>query len=201
MLFGEKVGFALTISQLANNTILQEIKKILFAGAEVFIILLDPAEKKGEILKRLQGILSPDFKTNRGKILKHGRASSTGVDQDIDFSTPQQTFLDLLVLAPNSEALLACLEEITTEDCPRPPLVLITAPQNIPGLSLKCISSLMKKNGVFFVPFGPIEQKQEKVEKKPVLFSRIDLLLETCAAALEGHQLIPSTWEDLSFPH
>ena len=199
LLQGKKIGFVLTINQVGNTIILQEIKKILFAGAEVFIILLDPAGKKEEIVERLQDIFAPALTEGRERIVKNKAATLTGPDNAS--CLPQQPFLDLLVLVPDSEVLLGCLEQITAENSPHPPLVLITALENIPALPLSRISSLMKKNEIFFVPFGPIEQKQEMIEKKSILYSRMDLLTETCAAALEGHQLKPSIWEDLSFPH
>ncbi len=199
LLQGKKIGFVLTITQLGNTIILQEIKNILFAGAEVFIILLDPAGKKEEIVEKLQDIFAPALAESRERIVENKATSLTGPDNASCLS--HQPFLDLLVLVPDSEILLGCLEQITTENEPHLPLVLITALENILALPLSRISSLMKKNGIFFVPFGPIEPKREEIEKKPVLYSRMDLLTETCAAALEGHQLKPSTWEDLSFPH
>ena len=169
MLLGKKIGFVLTTGQLGCTIILREIKKMMFAGAEISIILLDPAGKKEKTEKRLQDIFVPA--------------------------------LDLLVLVPDSELLWGCLEQTTGGKALPFPLVLITALENMPALPLNSVSSLMKRDGIYFVPFGPIEQRQPETEKRSTLHSRLDLLAETCAAALEGHQLKPSTWEDLSFPH
>ena len=184
MLAGKKIGFVLTVGQLGKTAILREIKKMMFAGAETFIVLLDLAEKKETIAKRLQSIFAPSLPdTNRPAFLS------------------RRPLPDLLVLAPDSEILWGCLEQITGGGTPPFPLVLITAPGNMPAQPLNSVSSLMKRNGIYFVPFGPIEQRQQEKEKRSVLHSRLDLIAETCAAALEGHQLKPSTWEDLSFPH
>lgn len=199
MLQGKKIGFVLTINHLGNSIILQEIKKIMCAGAEVFIILLNPEERKEKLVERLQGIFVPVFKKSGEENIDHKTAFSSSPDSVPRL--PRHSFPDLLVLIPDSEIMLNCLEQIAAANGPSLPLVMITAPGKMPALPLKRISSLMKKKGVFFVPFGPIEQMQEKTEKKSILYSRMDLLIETCAAALEGHQLKPSIWEDLSFPH
>ncbi len=198
LLQGKKIGFALTIKQLSDTMILKEIEKIMLAGAELFIILLDPSEKKEGIKNKFQSI----FRQIHLEILK-----KRGI-KEVSMTTPDNLpgslnypFLDLLVVIPNSERFLGFLEQITPEDDTSLPLVLVPTLENEPTPSLGYISSLMKKKGIFFVPFGPVNQKQEKRERNTFLYSRLDLLTETCAAALEGHQLKPSTWESHSFPH
>jgi hypothetical protein len=115
--------------------------------------------------------------------------------QKESFSGLQITILDLLVFFPASERLLDLLDKITIEEYKKPALVL--APNfesKQPPYSF--ISSLLEKNKIFFVPFGPVN----KADSKPALYSRLDLLLETCIAALEGHQLQPYIWENNPFP-
>ncbi|NLJ56711.1 MAG: hypothetical protein GX334_06665 [Firmicutes bacterium] len=199
LLQGKKIGFALTMIQLGNITILEEIEKIMIAGAELSIILLDPKAKEEALLERFQNIFqAAGAKIRQKKTLKPpGRAAKAGE------MPPAKTypFLDLLIVVPDSAALLSFLEQFVAENCLNLPLVLVTSLGNKPVLPWGQISALMKKEGVFFVPFGPIELKPEKKGEQALIFSRMDLLTETCAAALEGHQLEPSAWENLSLPH
>ncbi|MGI6307421.1 MAG: hypothetical protein ACOX1X_02220 [Dethiobacteria bacterium] len=199
LLQGKKIGFVLTITQLGNTVILQEIEKIMFAGAELFIILLDPKAKEEAILDRFQGIFRYFSPEMRQKITLNRAAPQIGPDHT--FYYEDYPFLDLLIIVPDSEILLNFLEQITDENRFNLPLVLVTSLGNKPVLPWGRISSLMKKKGIFFVPFGPIELKQGKKRGNALIYSRMDLLTETCAAALKGHQLEPSAWEDLSFPH
>jgi len=201
LLQGKKIGFALTIKQLSDTKILREIEKIMLSGAELFIILLDPSEKKEGVKNKFQNI----FRQIHLEILKKREIREI---KEVPTTTPDNIpgnlnypFLDLLVVIPNSERFLGFLEQITPEDHSSLPLVLVPTLENEPTPSLGYISSLMKKKGIFFVPFGPVDQKQERREKNTFLYSRLDLLTETCAAALEGHQLKPSTWENHFFPH
>ena len=199
LLQGKRIGFVLTMTQLGNTIILQEIEKIMFAGAELFIVLLDPQANRGAILERFQGLIrhcSPEMHRNKPS------------KKTAPFTKPEQVsalegspFLNLLIVVPDSESLLSFLEQFVAENRLGLPLVLVTALGNKPVLPWGQISALMKKEGIFFVPFGPIELRQGEKEKNALIFSRMDLLTETCAAALKGHQLEPSAWENLSLPH
>lgn len=200
LLQGKKIGFVLSLKQLGNTRILSEIENILLQGAEIFIILLSPEEKKEEevIKNKFQNIfrhLSLEILKKRGSegplpIISEKR------QENLDYP-----FLDLLVVVPNSGRFLGILEQITPENHSNPPLVLVPTLENESAPPLSYISSLMKKKGIFFVPFGPVDRKQEKKNKTTLLYSRLDLLAETCAAALEGEQLKPSIWENHTFPH
>ncbi len=199
LLQGKKIGFALTMTQLGNITILQEIEKIMIAGAELALILLDPKAKEEALWERFQIILqAAGTKIRQEKTLNH--TVHAAKPKEI---SPQATypFLDLLIIVPDSATLLGFLEQFVAENRLDLPLVLVTSLGNKPVLPWGQISTLMKKKGIFFVPFGPIELKQDQKGDNELIFSRMDLLTETCAAALEGHQLEPSAWENLSLPH
>jgi len=199
LLQGKKIGFALTMIQLGNITILEEIEKIMIAGAELSIILLDPKAKEEALLERFQNIFqAAGAKIRQKKTLKPPERAAKAGEMPPAKTYP---FLDLLIVVPDSAALLSFLEQFVAENCLNLPLVLVTSLGNKPVLPWGQISALMKKEGVFFVPFGPIELKPEKKGEQALIFSRMDLLTETCAAALEGHQLEPSAWENLSLPH
>ncbi|MDO9536619.1 MAG: hypothetical protein Q7J85_15130 [Bacillota bacterium] len=199
MLQGKKIGFTLSLKQLGDSKILSEIEKILLQGAEIFIIILSPEEKKEEGIKnKFQSIfrhLSLEILKKRGSV-ETPPILSEKKHENLDYP-----FLDLLVVVPDSGHLLGLLEQMTPEDHSSPPLVVVPSLENEPAPLLSYISSLMKKKGIYFVPFGPVDRKQEKKEKTTLLYSRLDLLTETCAAALEGVQLKPSTWENHTFPH
>ncbi|MGI5822503.1 MAG: hypothetical protein ACOX6Z_00975 [Dethiobacteria bacterium] len=199
LLQGKKIGFALTMTQLGNVTILQEIEKIMIAGAELAIILLDPKAKEEALWERFQIIFqAAGTKIRQEQTLNHTvHAAKPG-----EISSPTTyPFLDLLIIVPDSATLLGFLEQFVAENRLNLPLVLVTSLGNKPVLPWGQISTLMKKKGIFFVPFGPIELKQDQKGDNELIFSRMDLLTETCAAALEGHQLEPSAWENLSLPH
>ncbi len=191
ILHGKKIGFALTIGQLGDTGILREIEKMMLQGAELFIILF-PEEKKEEeeiLLARLK------------KIFRHINIDSNGFCADPDNpDNPDYPFLDLLVLIPCSKRVLSILEKIIPEKyCGLFPLVLVPAFKSELSVSLSSLSSLMKKKGIYFVPFGPVNSRRNK-NGIASFYSRIDLLPETCAAALEGRHLKPTAWDNHFFP-
>jgi dipicolinate synthase subunit B len=187
ILHSKKIGFVLTIGQLGDTRILMEIEKIMLQGAELFIILFSEDKKEEEIL------------LNRFKrIFQHINMTNYGLDVQPD--NLDYPFLDLLVVIPCSKRFLSVLAKIVPEKSGNLfPLVLVPAFGNEPSVSLNSISSLMKKKGIYFVPFGPVNSKKNK-NGTASFYSRIDLLPETCAAALEGRHLKPAAWENHFFP-
>jgi dipicolinate synthase subunit B len=187
ILHGKKIGFALTIGQLGDTRILREIEKIMLQGAELFIILFSEDKKEEEILL-----------TRFKRIFQYINMANYGLDARPD--NLDYPFLDLLVVIPCSKRFLSVLEKIVPEkNCNLFPLVLVPAIDNDLSVSLSSISALMKKKGIYFVPFGPVNSKENK-NGTASFYSRIDLLPETCAAALEGRHLKPTSWENHFFP-
>jgi len=67
------------------------------------------------------------------------------------------------------------------------PLVLAISTNDGLGLNAANIAKLLVTKNIYFVPFG-----QDNPHQKPnSLVARMDLLLETCEAALQGKQLQP----------
>lgn len=67
------------------------------------------------------------------------------------------------------------------------PLVLAISTNDGLGLNAANIAKLLVAKNIYFVPFG-----QDNPEGKPnSLVARMDLLMETCEAALQGKQLQP----------
>lgn len=188
ILHGKKIGFALTIDQLGDTRILKEIEKLMLQGAELLIILFSEEKKEEEIIK-----------TRFKNIFQHLNTEEQDFDNKPDrLNGP--SFLDLLVVIPRSRRFLNILEKIVPENyCNLFPLVLVPAFENELSVSLNSLSLLMKKKGIYFVPFGPVNYKKDK-NVITSLYSRIDLLPETCAAALEGRHLKPTAWENHFFP-
>ena len=168
----KKVGIMLGIKQLGDTQILGEINRIMFEGAEIFIVLI------GERKKRETG----------------------------NFSFPSlfhESLLDLLVFIPNTEKQLRQLRETIPRDYSGLPLVIVPVLGERSHPSLDDISVLMEIKGIYFIPFGPLPREnrcKKKKEEIPTLFSRLDLLTESCIAALEGHNLRHSLWENNFFP-
>ena len=195
----KKIGIASTAAQLGNTIVLKEIERMITGGAELFIIITDPAAGKWycdnpikELLKQLA--VSSDEARRSGTFFSSDRAGTSG---DTSVKAPS---LDLLVIISGFPGLLKPLAELRAEDCTTP-LVLLLIPSPGEKPAFPQLSSLIDKEGVFFVPFGPLGSNQDKDADLPLLCSRIDLLGDACSAALQGNQLRPYIWDNHQFPH
>jgi len=75
------------------------------------------------------------------------------------------------------------------------PLVIAISTNDGLGLNAANIAKLLAAKNIYFVPFG-----QDAPDKKPnSLVARMDLLLETCTAAMEGRQLQPLLIERFNY--
>ncbi len=105
--------------------------------------------------------------------------------------------LDVMVIAPCTGNTTSRLANAIT-DSPvlmaakatmrnlRPVVIAISTNDGL-GLNAANIAKLLAAKNVYFVPFG-----QDAPDKKPTsLVARMELILETCEAALEGRQLQP----------
>lgn len=106
-------------------------------------------------------------------------------------------FLDLLLIMPctgntiaklangitDSPVLMAAKAHLRNEK----PLLLSVSTNDALGMNMKNIGLLMNTKNIYFVPFG-----QDNPSKKPnSMIARIDLLLPSIAAALNGRQYQP----------
>ncbi len=227
ILQGKKIGFALSADQLGENDIFREIEKMMMEGAEIFIILFDPAEtsSSADYRNRFEALLQHlharegqggergaegnnrggnDGGSNRKERGCSGEHCSGCKDSSREAlhegSAPGRNFLDLLVIIPVPAHLLRLLAQSGAEEPCSPPLVLIPVLKGEPMPPFSCISPLMGKEGIFFVPFGPVGLKKEPKTGTLLFSSRLDLLAETCSAALDGKQLNPYLWESNCIP-
>jgi dipicolinate synthase subunit B len=75
------------------------------------------------------------------------------------------------------------------------PLVLAISTNDGLGLNMANIAKLMIAKNIYFVPFG-----QDAPRAKPnSLVARMDLIPETCEAALQGKQLQPLLIERFNY--
>lgn len=75
------------------------------------------------------------------------------------------------------------------------PVVLAISTNDGLGLNAANIAKLLAAKHIYFVPFG-----QDAPDKKPnSLVARMDLLAETCGAAMEGRQLQPLLIERFNY--
>lgn len=173
---GKKIGIATTAAQLVNTIVLKEMEQMITAGAELFIIILDVDEQVA--MNPLMNLLP-----------------------QLHSASAPYPLLDLLVIISGFPGMLEYLVRLSPEDSPKAPMVLLLLPQPGEKPAFPQISSLLEKKGVYFVPFGPLNSSRDKEAGIPLLCSRIDLLGDACAAALEGCQLRPYVWDNHYFPH
>lgn len=169
---GKKIGIATAAPQLGNAVVLKELEQMVSSGAELLIIIIAEGQQDKQA-----------YKNPLKKILTR-------------LEPP-----DLLVIVTGFAGLFEHLAQLSPDDYSGTPLVMLLLPYPGEKPAFPQLSSLMVKKGVFFVPFGLLRGNMDKGEELPPLCSRIDLLGETCAAALEGCQLHPFTWDNHIFPH
>jgi hypothetical protein len=113
-----------------------------------------------------------------------------------------ESLFDLLVFIPCTGRQLSLLKKAIPRDYSGLPLVIAPVLERDSRPPFEDISILLEIRGIYFIPFGPLPRKNEEKRKEqiPALFSRLDLLTESCIAALEGHSLRHSFWENNFFP-
>lgn len=113
--------------------------------------------------------------------------------------------LDVVVIAPCTGNTTSKLANAMT-DSPvlmtakaqlrnQKPVVLAISTNDALGLNAPNIAKLLNAKNIYFVPFG-----QDAPDKKPnSLVARMELVMETCEAAIEGKQLQPLLVEKFRF--
>lgn len=187
----KKIGIMLKVKQLGDTRILNEINRIMFEGAEVLIILLgEEKDSFPAFFRKLTSIrnITDNYGQDLKKPLGKFRPAMEG------------SLFDLLVFIPCTGKQLSLLAKIIPWDDNSLPLVIAPVLEKDSLPPFGDISVLMDIRGIYFVPFGPLTRKNPGEKEPPALFSRLDLLTESCIAALEGHSLKHSFWENNFFP-
>jgi dipicolinate synthase subunit B len=182
------VGFALSGSHCTFEEVMPQIQRFVDAGAKVIPIIS-------------QSLLTTDTRFGKAEDWRKQLKERTGNDiissiVEAEPLGPNKT-LDVLVIAPCTGNTVSKLANAMTESAVlmaakaqlrnlRPVVIAISTNDGL-GLNMVNIARLMATKNIYFVPFG-----QDAPLKKPnSLVARMDLLMETCEAALEGRQLQP----------
>jgi dipicolinate synthase subunit B len=182
------VGFAVSGSHCTLEEIMPQVSRFVDAGANVIPIIS-------------QSLLTTDTRFGKAEQWRKQLKERTGNDiiSSIVEAEPlgPGKKLDVLLIAPCTGSTISRLANAMTDSAIlmaakaqlrnlRPVVIAISTNDGL-GLNMVNIARLMATKNIYFVPFG-----QDAPEKKPnSLVARMDLVMETCAAALEGRQLQP----------
>jgi dipicolinate synthase subunit B len=185
---GIKVGFALTGSHCTLAKVIPELKRLVAEGAEVYPILSSAVTgtdtRYGRASRWIEEVTAI---TGRKPITTIAEAEPIGPHK----------MLDVLVIAPCTGNTLAKLANGIT-DTPalmaakaqlrnQRPVVLAISTNDGLSMNAKNLGLLLNVKNVFFVPFG----QDDPYNKWASLVAKMDLLLDTVVASLEGRQLQP----------
>lgn len=185
---GLTVGYALSGSHCTFEEVMPQIKRFIDAGANVIPIVTNSllttdtrfgtAEKWRNELMRITGneIISTIV-----------QAEPLGPSKIIDVLTiapcTGNTTSRLANAITDSAVLMAAKSQMRNG---RPIVIAISTNDGL-GLNMANIAKLLVAKNIYFVPFG-----QDDPNNKPnSLVAKMDLIMETCEAALQGKQLQP----------
>ncbi|MEJ8546431.1 dipicolinate synthase subunit B [Brevibacillus borstelensis] len=185
---GTTIGFGLSGSHCTFEETMPQIKRLVDAGARVIPIVTAT-------------LLTTDTRFGTSESWQKQLVDITG--EKLITTIPEaeplgpSKLLDVMVIAPCTGNTTSRLANAIT-DSPvlmaakatmrnlRPVVVAISTNDGL-GLNAANIAKLLAAKNIYFVPFG-----QDAPDKKPTsLVARMELILETCEAALEGRQLQP----------
>ncbi len=185
---GKRIGFALTGSHCTHAEVLPQMKRLTQAGARVI-----------PIVSHTVATVDSRFGTADSWLSKIKEITSEPMISTIPEAEPigPKKLLDCLVIAPCTGNSLARLANALT-DGPvlmaakaqmrnGRPVVLAISTNDALGLNAANLARLLPAKNIYFVPFG-----QDAPDKKPnSLVARMELIPETCEAAMEGSQFQP----------
>ncbi|MFD3268779.1 dipicolinate synthase subunit B [Paenibacillus dendritiformis] len=185
---GITVGYALTGSHCTFEEVVPQIQRFVDAGAQVIPIASNT-------------VMTTDtrFGTSQGWQKQLKEITGNDIISTIVEAEPlgPSKLLDVMVIAPctgnttsklanamtDSPVLMAAKAQMRNQR----PLVLAISTNDGLGLNAANIAKLLVAKNIYFVPFG----QDNPVQKPNSLVARMDLVPETCLAALEGRQLQP----------
>jgi dipicolinate synthase subunit B len=185
---GYTIGFGLTGSHCTHDEVLPQMKRLVSLGAEVIPII---SHTVATVDSRFG--TAEDWRRKIEDIT--GRTPLMTVPEVEPFG-PKQT-LDCMLIAPCTGNTLSRLANAMT-DGPvlmaakaqmrnHRPVVLAISTNDALGLNAINLARLLAAKDIYFVPFG-----QDAPEKKPKsMVARMEMIPETCLAAIEGRQLQP----------
>ncbi|RKP55510.1 dipicolinate synthase subunit B [Cohnella endophytica] len=185
---GITVGYALSGSHCTLEEVMPQIQRFVDAGANVIPIVSST-------------IMTTDTRFGTSNHWQDTLRSITGnkIISSLVDAEPlgPSKLLDVLTIAPctgNTTSKLAnamtdgpVLMAAKAQMRNQRPLVLAISTNDGLGLNAANIAKLLIMKNVYFVPFG----QDNPVAKPNSLVARMDLIPETCEAALQGKQLQP----------
>jgi dipicolinate synthase subunit B len=196
---GKQIGFALPEGHFLMPMILNEIKKMVTAGADVYPLFLaasDYPDTDGQ------------FTTTKNTLEEiTGREMLTAsLAEEADKAGNEEIAYDMMVVAPcpgnflaklvNARAMAAPLSKTVRHLQGGKPVILALVTNGDSEGLLQNVQQIITIKTVFLVPFGPREQGE-----KQVFLARLDLLYETVVYALAQRQLQPLYLEPYWLPH
>ncbi|QKG84547.1 dipicolinate synthase subunit B [Kroppenstedtia pulmonis] len=185
---GKTIGFGLTGSHCTYDEVLPQMKKLVDLGARVIPIASYTVQTVDSRFGQASDWLSQIKDITGEKVL--------GTIPEAEPIGPQK-LLDCMLIAPCTGSSLARLANALT-DSPvlmaakaqmrnQRPVVLAISTNDALGLNGVNLARLLSTKNIYFVPFG-----QDAPEIKPnSLVARMELIPESCNAAMDGYQLQP----------
>jgi dipicolinate synthase subunit B len=185
---GMTVGYALSGSHCTLEEIMPQVQRFVDAGAKVVPIVSST-------------IITTDTRFGTSNHWQEALRGITGneIISSIVDAEPlgPSKLLDVLTIAPctgNTTSKLAnaltdgpVLMAAKAQMRNQRPLVLAISTNDGLGLNAANIAKLLIMKNIYFVPFG----QDNPIAKPNSLVARMDLVMETCEAALQGKQLQP----------
>jgi dipicolinate synthase subunit B len=182
------IGFGMTGSHCTHDEVLPQMKRLVELGANVIPVI---SHTVATVDSRFG--TAEEWKKKIKEIT--GRTPLMTIPEVEPFG-PEKS-LDCYVIAPCTGNSLAKLANALT-DSPvlmaakaqmrnHRPVVVAISTNDALGLNAVNLAKLLAAKDIYFVPFG-----QDAPEKKPKsMVARMELIPETCLAAIEGKQLQP----------
>ncbi|KIL41389.1 dipicolinate synthase subunit B [Gordoniibacillus kamchatkensis] len=185
---GLTVGYALTGSHCTLEEVMPQIRRFVDAGANVVPIVSYSVQttdtrfgNASDWLQQLRDITGNDIVDSIVKAEPLG--PSKLMDVMVIAPCTGNTTSKLANAMTESPVLMAAKAQMRNQR----PLVLAISTNDGLGLNAANIAKLLIMKNIYFVPFG-----QDAPKVKPnSLVARMDLVMETCEAALQGKQLQP----------
>lgn len=193
---GKTIGFGLSGSHCTFEETMPQMKRLVEAGARVIPIVSNT-------------LMTTDtrFGTSASWQQKIMEITGEKLISTIPEAEPlgPSKLIDVMVIAPCTGSTTSRLANAITDSAVLMaakatmrnlrPIVLAISTNDGLGLNAANIAKLLSAKNIYFVPFG-----QDAPDKKPnSLVARMELLKETCEAALDGKQLQPLLIERFNY--
>lgn len=197
-LAGKQIGFALPEGHFSMPAILDEVRKLVAAGATIYPLFLATSEHPE---------LEPQYQQTKQlleQITGHEMMPANLAEEAGELFNEQLAF-DILVVAPCPGNFLAKLVNTRTTSVSLAkhvkhlqvgkPVVLALITNGDSEDLLQNVQQIISLKSFFLVPFGPTDEGG-----KQIYLSRLDLLYETVLHALQQKQLTPVYLEPCWLP-